>query len=224
MPALQVRNSRGVDQGEHLRRLFAAGARASTLGIGILDSQTRIESVNSSLAGETRAPIDYHIGRTSREVVGDLAGQVEPAYEQVLRTGKASSLMVEGHIRDTPEFGYWLTHCFPIITGSGAVEHVGVFVVNATAEKTTAQIFDALAIDPKIQLADAAGLLDKFDESIEHYHLELHRSFHDLAHPFTDPALKAELFRSSIKRLDRDVIEMRELIYAVISHFSVPTC
>ncbi len=224
MAALHANNFRGIDQAQHLKKLFHAGARAATLGIGVLDSQTRFEAVNSSLAGETRAIVEHHIGKTSREVVGDLARQVEPLYERVLSTGKPSSLMVEGHIRETPEFGYWLTHCFPILNRSGAVEHVGIFVVNATAEKTSSQIFDALAIDPKVQLADAAGLLDKFDESIAHYHLELHRSFHTLAQPFVDPALKAELFRSSIKRLDRDIIEMRELIYAVMSQFSVPAC
>src|ERR1700733_12110413 len=111
MAALPGRNFRAIDHADYIKELFAAGARASTLGIGVLDSQTRFESVNSSLAGETRASVEHHIGKTSREVVGDLARQAEPLYERVLSTGKPSSLMVEGHIRDAPEFGYWLTHC-----------------------------------------------------------------------------------------------------------------
>jgi hypothetical protein len=212
------------DEPDYLQKLLAAGARASTLGIAILDSQTRFELVNASLSRETRVVPDHHVGRTSREVVGDLALQVEPIYEKVLRTAKAASVQVAGHVRDTPEFGYWLTHCFPIKDNSGRTQQLGVFVVNATAEKASAEIFEALATHPKRLMADAAGLLDKFDESVRHYHAGLRRSFRALASPLAAPAGKAERFRYSIERLDSDITEMRELIYAVISQFSLPAC
>ena len=208
----------------YLNRLFAAGARASTLGMALLDSQTRFQLVNASLSRETRALPDDHMGRTPREVVGDLARQAEPTYEKVLRTGKSASVSVAGHVRDTPEFGYWLTHCFPIKDNSGRVQQIGVFVVNATAEKASAEIFEALASHPKVLMADAAGLLDKFDESIRHYHAALRRSFLALASPSPEPARKADRFRASIERLDSEIIEMRELVYAVISRFSLPGC
>jgi hypothetical protein len=129
-----------------------------------------------------------------------------------------------GHVRDTPELGYWLDHCFPISDGMGRVQQPGLFVVNVTAEKATADIFQALSSDPKLLRAQDTGLLGKFDESIRCYHQDLRLSFEELACAATEPARKADRFRSSIRRLDNEIDEMRELIYAVISQFSIPAC
>src|ERR1700728_3906819 len=71
---------------EHVRALFAAGERATHTGICLLDAQTRFDWVNAALAKETQATIDQHIGKTSREIVGELATQIEPTYERVLAT------------------------------------------------------------------------------------------------------------------------------------------
>jgi len=133
-------------------------------------------------------------------------------------------VLLTGHVRDTPEFGYWLDHCFPIIGRSGRVEQLGLFVVNVTAETAAREIFDTLGTDSKRQMADAAGLLAQFDESIRRYHMFLRTTFKDLAHPFTEIGRKVDRFRSSIEQLDYEISEMRELIYAVISQFSIPRC
>jgi hypothetical protein len=215
---------RQLDSPGYLKKLLAAGTYASELGIAILDSQTRFESVNSTLAGETRASVNGHIGRTSREIVGDLATQIEPTYEKVLRTGKSASVLLKGHVRETPEFGYWLDECFPIVDKSGRVQQLGLFVVNVTAEKASREILDSLALDSKVLRAGAAGLIEKFDEAIRHYHLDLRRNFKELACPFTEPARKVDRFRGSVERLDEEIREMRQLIYALISQFSIPAC
>jgi PAS domain-containing protein len=208
----------------YLKRLFAAGTRAASLGIAVLDSQTRFESVNAALTRETRAPAEYHLGRTSREVTGDFARQIEPTYEQVLRTGKARSVRLTGRIRDTPEFGYWLDHCFPIFDGSKRVRQLGLFVINVTAENASAEIFNSLATDPKLVMAESAGLLEDFDESIRRYHEYLRSSLEELGSPSTEVARKTDRFRASVQQLDKEIHGMRELIYAVVSQFSVPAC
>jgi len=208
----------------YLNKMFAACARASALGFAVMDSQTRYEAVNASLARENQVSAHHHIGRTCREIVGELALQIEPTYEKVLRTGKSAPLLLGGHIRDTPEFSDWFEHWFPILDRTGCVNQIGVFVVNVTAEKATAEIFDALARDPKRLRAEAAGLLDKFDESIRQYHQYLRKSLEELANPLTEPHRKVDQFRSSLQEVDDEISAMRELIYAVISHFSIPTC
>jgi hypothetical protein len=220
----QGKNPPRLDDPNCLKNLLAAGTRAASLGIALLDSQTRFESVNASLAKETRAPAEHHIGKTSREITGELATQIEPTYERVLRTGKGEAVLLMGRVRDTPELGYWLDHCFPISDGMGTVQQLGLFVVNVTAEKATADIFAALATDPKLLRAQDAGLLEKFDESIRCYHHDLRLSFEELACAATEPARKADRFRSSIRRLDDDIHAMRELIYEVVSQFSIPAC
>lgn len=209
---------------DRLQRLLNAGVCASSLGVAVLDSQTRFESVNDALARETRAEADQHIGKTSREVVGDLAKQIEPTYEKVLRTRKALSVFVKGKVRDTPEFGYWSSYCFPIIGRSGLVQKLGLFVVNTTAEEAAIEIIGTLTTDSKRQLAGRLGLLTKFNESIRHYRLFLRKSFQDLACHFTETCRKADPFHSSVEHLDYEIDGMRELIYSVISQFSVPRC
>lgn len=218
------RDPRRFDQPDYIKALLAAGVHASNLGITILDSQTRFESVNAALARETRASVDQHIGKTSREIVGDLATQIEPTYEKVLRTGKPASTRLVGHIRDTQETGYWFDYCFPIVDTSQRVQQLGLFVVNVTAERASAEIFDALAINSKLLRARRSGLLEKFDDSVRGYHSSLRLNLKELARPSTEPARRVDSFRLSLELLDNDIRLMRELIYSVISQFPIPQC
>jgi PAS fold len=215
----------GLTDLDRVKKLLADGVRASSLGIAILDSETRFMSVNASIARETGVGLDQHFGKTSRELVGgDLAKQIEPTYEKVFRTRKSATLLLTGHVRDTPEFGYWLDHLFPIVGRSGRVEQLGLFVVNVTAEKAAREIFDNLTINSRRQMAGASGLLAKFDESIRRYHMFLRTTFEDLAYPFAEIGRKVDRFRWSIEQVDYEISEMRELIYTVISQFSIPRC
>ncbi len=190
----------------------------------MLDSQTRFEALNSSLAREMRIKPYDHVGKTTCELVGDVGLAMEPVHERVLRLGKSESLLVGGRVRDTPESGVWLNHCFPITNGSGRVQQLGLFVVNVTAEKAAVEIFDALPTNSKRMMADAAGLLHKFEEAIAHYHRSLRDSFEQLGCPFTATPRKVERFNASIMQLDDEIRTMRDLIYAVVGHFSIPEC
>ena len=91
-----AKQSSRFDCPEYVKALFTAGERAANTGICLLDAQTRFEWVNSALANETRATVDQHIGKTSREIVGNLATQIEPIYESVLRTGKPGVRLAGG--------------------------------------------------------------------------------------------------------------------------------
>ena len=215
---------RESDEASYVKRLLTAGARAAMLGIAVLDSQTRFESVNTALSCETRLDADLHIGKTSGEITGELARQIEPTYEHVLRTGKPASVLLTGRVRDTPEFGYWFDHCFPIFDRAGRVQQLGLFVVNITAERATREILEALPNDPILLRADNSGVLEKFDESIRHYHASLRMGLEQLAIPGPEAARKADNVRSFMQELDREIGDMRELIYAFISRFSIPRC
>src|SRR5581483_143511 len=213
-----------IEEADYIKRLLAAGTRASALGIAVLDSETRFESVNAALSHETRASADHHVGRTSSEIVGSLARQIEPTYEKVLRTGKAASVVLTGHVRDTPEYGYWLDHCFPIFDPGGRVQKLSLFVVNVTAEYATSEILEALATISKRLTAANAGILDTFNEAIRHFHFSLQISLQELACPLSQSARNMDHFRSSINKLDEEVRQMRELIYSIIAQFTIPKC
>jgi hypothetical protein len=218
------RDPHRLSQQDYIKALLAAGVHAFNLGITLLDSQTRFETVNAALARETQASVDQHIGKTSREIVGDLATQIEPTYEKVLRTGKPASAWLVGQVRDTPTTGYWFDHCFPVIDKSQRVQQLGLFVVNVTLEKASAEIFNALATNSKFLSSQAPGLIEKFDKSVRVYHSRLKKSLKELACPSTEAGRKVDGFRLSMERLDYDIGLMRELIYAVLDRLPIPKC
>jgi PAS domain-containing protein len=82
-----------------MKELLIAGVRASNLGIILLDSQTRWDSLNAAIARETRIPMEEHLGKSTREIVGDISRQIGPTYEKVLRTGKPGSAWIVGHVQ-----------------------------------------------------------------------------------------------------------------------------
>jgi hypothetical protein len=212
------------DNGASLKALLAASAGASTLGIAVLDSQTRFEAVNEALARETRASVDFHIGRTSHEVVGDLASQIEPTYENVLRGGTSSSVPLVGRIRDDPDTGYWLDHCFPIRNQAGAIQQLGLFVVNVTAERASAEIFQALAVASPDQIGPGTAIVRELEQIVSAYHDELSLTLDELVSSYAEPGRKVELFRSSLQQLDNRIRNMRELVYNLTSRFVIPSC
>jgi hypothetical protein len=213
-----------LDCPEYVKALFAAGERATHTGICLLDTQTRFDWVNAALAKETRATIDQHIGKTSREIVGELAKQIEPIYERVLATGKPASVWLAGHVRDTIEAGHWLDYCFPILGSSQRVQQLGLFVVNMTAEKESAAIFDALAGNLPFAVDHCAQLLRGLDEAIHGYYLGLEMSFLELSRHSTDVARNVDHFRSKLQGLDSEIHLIRELVYAIIDRLRVPSC
>lgn len=221
---MRDKNPRRFKRPDYIKALLSAGVHASNLGITILDSQTRFQSVNAALARETRASVDQHIGRNSREIVGDLAAQIEPTYEKVLRDGRPASVWLVGHVRDTQETGYWFDYCFPIFDRAQRVQQLGLFVVNVTAERAMAEILSALSTDSLVLRAHASGMLERFDESVRRYHSSLTMTLAELACPATETARRVDGFRSFLEQLDDDIRFMRELIYAVIGQFPIPRC
>jgi hypothetical protein len=218
-----VRAVRPRTGGGCLQALFAASHRASHLGISLMDAQTRVESVNAALTRETRLTAEEHLGKTARELVGKLATQIEPMYEDVLCTGKPSSAWVSGHVRNSVEFGHWFDYCFPIFDSSHRVQQLGVFVVNVTAEKESAAIFDAL---PESRFAPEASseLLLRLDEAIQAYYLGLEWTLEELSRPSVEVARRVDYFQKKLEHLDDEIRLVRELVYAVLSQMRIPSC
>jgi PAS fold len=214
---------RRVERTGCVQELFAAGCRASHLGISLMDSQTRFESVNSALARETRLTTEEHLGKTSREIVGELAGQIEPVYEKVLSTGKPSSVWLSGHVRDSVEFGHWFDYCFPIFDSSHRVQQLGLFVVNVTAERESAAIVNALP-QSRFAPASSSDLLLRLDEAIQGYYLGLELSLEELSRPSGEVARKVDHFQKKLEHLDNEIRLVRELVYAVLAQFRIPSC
>jgi PAS domain S-box-containing protein len=203
--------------------LLAASSRTSHLAISLVDSQTRCESVNAAATRETGLKFEEHLGKTPREIVGDLAMQIEPIYEKVLRTGKPASTWISGCVRDSVEFNHWFDYTFPIFDSSHRVQQLGLIAVNVTAEKESAAI---LATLPRSLGAPASSseLLRQLEEAVQGFYLGLELSLGELSRPSVEVARKVDLFHTKLHRLDNEVRLVRELVYAVLAKFHIPSC
>jgi hypothetical protein len=104
------------------------------------------------------------------------------------------------------------------------VQQLGLFVVNVTAEKESAAIFDALPGNLPFAVDHCAQLLRGLDEAIRGYHLGLELSFLELSRHSTDIARNVDHFRSKLQGLDSEIRLIRELVYAVIDRFRIHAC
>ena len=81
-------------------------------------------------------PVEDHIGKTVRDILGGAAAEVEPVFKKVFLTGEPVlnvELSAKLPTRDEP--GYWIESWFPIKDASGAVKQIAALVVEVTDEK-----------------------------------------------------------------------------------------
>jgi len=89
---------------------------SSPIGLCFLDTHLRFVRVNKRLAEYDGVSVAEHIGRTSREVVPDIADQVEMILQQVVETGRPV-MNVEFTEKTPVQPGMprtWLVHWLPV--------------------------------------------------------------------------------------------------------------
>jgi formate hydrogenlyase transcriptional activator len=116
-------------------KLLAAYFSSSTVGLGILDTELRYIAINNALAEINGVPAPDHLGKTVREILGDVAGRVEPEFQRVLSTREPVSLEISATLPTRKETGHWMVHYLPIPDERGEVTRVGAVVIEITAQK-----------------------------------------------------------------------------------------
>jgi formate hydrogenlyase transcriptional activator len=117
-------------------QLFSAYFGSSVVGFCMTDSNLRFIAINDALAEINGLPAADHIGRTLREVLGDLAPAVEVPFLRVLSTGKpVIDFEIGGMLPTRSEAGQWIGHYFPIQGLDGVVSRVVGLVVEVTERK-----------------------------------------------------------------------------------------
>lgn len=97
----------------------------ANVGLGILDNNLRYVALNGCLAMIHGVSAESHLGKSLREVLGDLALPVEPVYKQVLVTGRpVLNLEVEGERPTNMGVGRWICSYFPVKDAGGKVTQV----------------------------------------------------------------------------------------------------
>jgi PAS domain S-box-containing protein len=110
-------------------------------GIGLWDRELRFQRVNRALAAINGLPPEAHVGKRLRDIVPQLADSMEPLFHQVLSTGKPLiNVELEGETGGFPgDPRFWRVSYYPVHSGTGNVEGVGVIIVDLTDSRRAEQ-------------------------------------------------------------------------------------
>ncbi len=107
----------------------------STVGLAIYDDELRYRALNPCLAEIHGMSLSSHLGRTLREVLGEVAFRLEPAIKHVLSTGKPLwNFEIAGALPNQKRPGRWVDSLFPARDPRGRVKQVGVVVMQLTPD------------------------------------------------------------------------------------------
>lgn len=123
---------------------FAPYQNSKNIGFCILDGELRYEFINDVLAGINGIPVAAHIGQPLRQIVPNLADQIEPSVRHVLTSGQpVPHVEIIGLRPGRTSVGRWIDHFYPIKDETGAVRKVGIMVFenlqSADSDKDIAQ-------------------------------------------------------------------------------------
>ena len=132
---------------------------AAPIGLAFMDTNFRYVRVNDALALINGLPAEEHYGRTLREVLGDLADEIEPYHRQVIETGEPIlDLHVTGETAASPGVRNWLVSYYPVRDAADVTIGVGVVLTDVT-EREQARAAAEAANERLAVLAEASQRL-----------------------------------------------------------------
>jgi DNA-binding CsgD family transcriptional regulator len=146
-----------LDEREVPAGLIEVLFESSMLGIAVCDRELRYLSISKTLARMNGLPVEQHIGRTVREILGPAAPSVESLLKYVIDTGQAvTDAQITGQLPSRDRPGHWLTSYFPIRGPDGSVQKVGGLVVEISPQVELKRLMES-AINV---IKEASGFAD----------------------------------------------------------------
>ncbi len=144
-------------------QLLAAFFHSPNVGVAVFDRKLRYQAVNDALAAMNGVPPAEHLGHTVREVLGEFAANLEPAFRRAERGETLLNLQIEGALPTRRETGYWVENYFPIRDHAGRVQQIGVIVIEITSQKKLENVLRRLteALRQREQLATSVSAITK---------------------------------------------------------------
>jgi PAS domain S-box-containing protein len=129
-PAATMTDGETSESAALLDILFAS----ATAGLAYLDRDLRYVRINPALAAMNGQPVEAHLGRTVRDVLGDLAAPIEAAYLQVFATGEPiRDREIRGSLPGAPaDARVWLASFYPVRLPGGRIIGAGTVVLDIT--------------------------------------------------------------------------------------------
>jgi formate hydrogenlyase transcriptional activator len=116
-------------------KLASAYFNASDVGLCILDPGLHYIAVNRAQAKMNGVSAEDHLGRTLREILGEVADRVEKKISEVLQTQQPMGFEFSGKLPSRKESSHWIAHYLPIMNAQGIVSGVGAVVLEVTAPR-----------------------------------------------------------------------------------------
>ncbi|MEH2320982.1 PAS domain S-box protein [Nostoc sp.] len=131
---------RAIGQKAESLALLNAWLTSSPVGLAFLDTELRYIHANEALAAMNGVPQSQHIGRTFREVLPEWAEQIEPIFEQVMKTRQPLlNQEVSGETYPPGVYRYGLVSYYPVCLTDGQLLGVGISSIDITQLKQTVQ-------------------------------------------------------------------------------------
>jgi transcriptional regulator with PAS, ATPase and Fis domain len=127
-------------------QIFTPFFQTSKVGFGICDKQLRYLAVNRALAASNHLPVEAHLGRTIRDVLGDVASSVEPAFDRALTTQQPVLREISGKPAARAEIVHWIATYFPVKDAAGKVRHLVGIVLEVTDQKRLEESIRSLTL------------------------------------------------------------------------------
>jgi hypothetical protein len=183
--------------------LLATFSGQSTIGFGICDRQLRFQAVNDVLAASNGITAEAHIGRTVREILGDVAGKVEPAFERVLVTRKPVLKHVAGKLSTRQDLAHWIASYFPVKDSAGKVQRLGAVVVEVTDQKKLQESLAALSKRLlQTRAKEQRRMADELNASITQYHATVKKTLSYLVRSLWQSEDRGALLEQAVDLLE----------------------
>ncbi|MBE9107739.1 PAS domain-containing protein, partial [Nostoc cf. edaphicum LEGE 07299] len=137
---LQQELQQAIGQKDESLALVDAWLTSSPVALAFLDSELRYVHANEALAAINGVPQTQHIGRTFKEVLPEWAAQIEPIFEQVMKTRQPLlNQEVSGETYPPGVYRYSLVSYYPVCLPDGQLLGVGISSIDITQLKQTEQ-------------------------------------------------------------------------------------
>jgi hypothetical protein len=215
---IQSREVRLVATGEAFlepEHLFTPFFATSRVGFGICDTQLRYQAINSALAATNQRPAEAHLGSTVRDVMGEVATEIESVFERVLDTQKPVLKEISGKIPTREDTVHWIANYFPVKDSGGKVRGLGAIVVEITEQKALETSLRLLGQKLLRTKKRQQRMVNELHASVIRYHAALKTNLSRLVRPIWQPVDRAELLAQSVELLEHfPVIPLRSTITA----------
>jgi diguanylate cyclase (GGDEF)-like protein/PAS domain S-box-containing protein len=153
-PVIDAPPLAGHEQADGLEDLYGT----APIGLALMDRGFRFVRMNERLAAINGKPVSEHIGHTLREIIPQLAPEIEVVVDRVFASGEPV-FNIETHGSAGGDPGNerdWLKSYYPVRSSDGALRFVGVVVLEITERKTIAERAERAASERRLnELANA---------------------------------------------------------------------